>query len=60
MYFKAKKFALRFVPPDFYFVVIDRIIVSVFKFKLTEMVGRQEFDIPKQVLDIVYNQTLCW
>ncbi|ELT96458.1 hypothetical protein CAPTEDRAFT_150917 [Capitella teleta] len=28
--------------------------------KVVKMVGRQEFDIPKNVLDIVYSQTLCW
>jgi hypothetical protein len=24
------------------------------------MVGQQEFDLPKVVLDIVYSQALCW
>ncbi|CAG2245617.1 TMC [Mytilus edulis] len=28
--------------------------------KLVNMVGQQEFDLPKVVLDIVYSQTLCW
>ncbi|XP_052071142.1 transmembrane channel-like protein 7 [Mytilus californianus] len=28
--------------------------------KLVNMVGQQEFNLPKVVLDIVYSQTLCW
>ncbi|XP_050394549.1 transmembrane channel-like protein 7 isoform X3 [Patella vulgata] len=28
--------------------------------KIIELIGEQEFDLPKNVLDIVYSQTLCW
>ncbi|XP_071033917.1 transmembrane channel-like protein 1 isoform X1 [Parasteatoda tepidariorum] len=28
--------------------------------KATQMVGRQVFDLPNQVLSLVYSQTLCW
>ncbi|ESO89008.1 hypothetical protein LOTGIDRAFT_228950 [Lottia gigantea] len=28
--------------------------------KLLQQIGEQEFDLPKNVLDIVYSQTLCW
>ncbi|XP_066292025.1 transmembrane channel-like protein 7 isoform X1 [Branchiostoma lanceolatum] len=37
-----------------------KFIVSRFKDKLEDVVGYQEFQIPKNVLDIVYSQTLCW
>ncbi|XP_071107744.1 transmembrane channel-like protein 7 isoform X1 [Haliotis cracherodii] len=30
------------------------------RFKLIKLIGEQEFDLPKNVLDIVYSQTLCW
>ncbi|XP_054723427.1 transmembrane channel-like protein 7 [Uloborus diversus] len=35
-------------------------IVQKFRNKVTELVGRQVFDIPSQVLSLVYSQTLCW
>lgn len=28
--------------------------------KVLRFVGEQEFDLPKQVLDVVYSQTICW
>lgn len=28
--------------------------------KVVNMIGQQEFDLPKAVLDLVYTQTLCW
>lgn len=28
--------------------------------RFAKMIGEQEFDLPKQVLDVVYSQTLCW
>lgn len=28
--------------------------------KVAKLVGEQEFDLPKHVLDVVYSQTLCW
>lgn len=28
--------------------------------KIAKLVGEQEFDLPKHVLDVVYSQTLCW
>lgn len=28
--------------------------------KFIRMIGEQEFDLPKHVLDVVYTQTLCW
>ncbi|XP_046583482.1 transmembrane channel-like protein 7 [Haliotis rubra] len=33
---------------------------KLFRFKLIQLIGEQEFDLPKNVLDIVYSQTLCW
>jgi len=30
------------------------------KCKIAKLVGEQEFDLPKNVLDVVYSQTLCW
>ncbi|XP_064610128.1 transmembrane channel-like protein 7 isoform X2 [Liolophura sinensis] len=30
------------------------------KFRLISWLGKQQFDIPQNVLDIVYCQTLCW
>ncbi|GFY64827.1 transmembrane channel-like protein 7 [Trichonephila inaurata madagascariensis] len=36
------------------------IIVRRFKNKVTQLVGRQVFDLPNQVLSLVYSQTLCW
>ncbi|XP_055936164.1 uncharacterized protein LOC129965911 isoform X1 [Argiope bruennichi] len=36
------------------------VIVRHFKNKVTQMVGRQVFDLPNQVLALVYSQTLCW
>ncbi|XP_013380167.1 transmembrane channel-like protein 7 isoform X2 [Lingula anatina] len=38
-----------------------KLLVTRFhKNKLMKLVGQQEFDIPKNVLDVVYTQTLCW
>ncbi|KAJ8318093.1 hypothetical protein KUTeg_003184 [Tegillarca granosa] len=38
-----------------------RFIYDRFKrVKMIKMVGLQEFNLPKAVLDIVYSQTLCW
>ncbi|XP_046366609.2 transmembrane channel-like protein 7 isoform X3 [Haliotis rufescens] len=39
-----------------------RLVVHKFsnRFKLIQLIGEQEFDLPKNVLDIVYSQTLCW
>ncbi|XP_033748390.1 transmembrane channel-like protein 7 isoform X2 [Pecten maximus] len=39
-----------------------RLVYNTFgkKFKLINMVGLPEVDLPKVVLDIVYAQTLCW
>ncbi|KAL5018334.1 hypothetical protein ScPMuIL_004056 [Solemya velum] len=55
---------------DFFVVVIvtfvvefpRKIIYKRFheKVKLVKLVGQQEFDLPKSVLDIVYGQALCW
>ncbi|GBN01111.1 Transmembrane channel-like protein 7 [Araneus ventricosus] len=36
------------------------VIVRHCKNKVTQMVGRQVFDLPNQVLSLVYSQTLCW
>ncbi|KFM73290.1 Transmembrane channel-like protein 7, partial [Stegodyphus mimosarum] len=36
------------------------LIVRSCKNKVTELVGRQVFDLPNQVLSLVYSQTLCW
>ncbi|XP_067673750.1 transmembrane channel-like protein 7 isoform X2 [Haliotis asinina] len=33
---------------------------KLYRFKLIQLIGEQEFDLPKNVLDIVYSQTLCW
>ncbi len=40
----------------------SRFIVNRYenKYKLVRVVGHQEFEIPKNVLDLVYTQTLCW
>lgn len=39
-----------------------RLIFDKFKdrFKIINLIGRPEFDLPKSVLDLVYSQTLCW
>ena len=37
-----------------------RCIVTKVENKLTQAVGKQEFDIPKNVLDLIYLQTLLW
>ncbi|XP_021359888.1 transmembrane channel-like protein 7 isoform X1 [Mizuhopecten yessoensis] len=39
-----------------------RLVYNTFskRFKLIDMVGLPEVDLPKVVLDIVYAQTLCW
>lgn len=28
--------------------------------KILRFIGEQQFDLPKQVLDVVYSQTICW
>lgn len=35
-------------------------IVQKCKCKVTEVIGRQVFDLPSQVLSLIYSQTLCW
>uniref|UniRef100_A0A061QLP9 Putative TMC-7 n=1 Tax=Cupiennius salei TaxID=6928 RepID=A0A061QLP9_CUPSA len=35
-------------------------IVQKCRCKVTEVIGRQVFDLPSQVLSLVYSQTLCW
>ncbi|XP_067930834.1 transmembrane channel-like protein 7 [Watersipora subatra] len=37
-----------------------RLIVSKCSCKLAKIIGYQQFIIPKNVLDLVYSQTLCW
>ncbi|GAB6031043.1 hypothetical protein CHUAL_007857 [Chamberlinius hualienensis] len=37
-----------------------KIIVHRWKWSFVQWIGQQPFDIPSQVLDIVYSQTLCW
>jgi len=36
------------------------LIAKYSKSKVAKLVGEQEFDLPKHVLDVVYSQTLCW
>jgi len=36
------------------------LIAKYSKSKVAKFVGEQEFDLPKNVLDVVYSQTLCW
>lgn len=36
------------------------LIAKYSKSKVAKLVGEQEFDLPKHVLDVVYTQTLCW
>ena len=36
------------------------LIAKYSKSKIAKLVGEQEFDLPKHVLDVVYSQTLCW
>ncbi|KAK3089319.1 hypothetical protein FSP39_002708, partial [Pinctada imbricata] len=55
---------------DFLVVVIVTFIVEyprglIYKkfngrVKIVDLIGQQEFDLPKAVLDLVYLQTLCW
>lgn len=42
--------------------IIIRLVYQRFheRFKVVNMMGQQEFDLPKAVLDLVYTQTLCW
>lgn len=37
-----------------------KLIGVTFDGKLCQKIGEQEFQIPKNVLDVVYSQTLCW
>ncbi|KAK2148518.1 hypothetical protein LSH36_492g03012 [Paralvinella palmiformis] len=41
-------------------VTLGRAIVSKYNCKLTRMIGRAQFRIPQEVLDLVYSQILCW
>lgn len=44
------------------YCVIIRLVYQRFheRYKVVNMMGQQEFDLPKAVLDLVYTQTLCW
>ncbi|KAJ9595243.1 hypothetical protein L9F63_013453 [Diploptera punctata] len=36
------------------------LIAKYSKSKIAKLIGEQEFELPKHVLDVVYSQTLCW
>ncbi|KAG8184421.1 hypothetical protein JTE90_004591 [Oedothorax gibbosus] len=45
------------------FIIYDfprDVIVRRFNNKVCQIIGRQTFDLPNQVLALVYSQTLCW
>lgn len=44
-----------------FFVNFPRMLIAKhFKSKIAKLIGEQEFDLPKHVLDVVYTQTICW
>ncbi|KAK6622947.1 hypothetical protein RUM43_008799 [Polyplax serrata] len=44
-----------------FFVNFPRMLIGKHcKSKLAKLIGEQEFDLPKHVLDVVYTQTICW
>lgn len=36
------------------------LIAKRFENKFAKLIGEQQYDLPKNVLDVVYSQTLCW
>lgn len=44
-----------------FFVNFPRaLIAKKFDNKFAKLIGEQQYDLPKHVLDVVYSQTLCW
>lgn len=44
-----------------FFVNFPRsIIAKKFDNKFAKFIGEQQYDLPKNVLDVIYSQTLCW
>ena len=40
--------------------LLCRLFVDNVNWKLAKKIGRQQFDIPKNVLDLIYGQILLW
>ncbi|CAM1318595.1 TMC7 (predicted) [Pycnogonum litorale] len=44
----------------FFMELPRRLIVTKFSYKIFSLIGKPEFNVTMNVLDLVYSQTLCW